>query len=291
MISCMHSDSLPQDPRTLPTLSILGCTAAMLVVFASILLHVDIPWPEFLRKPWGVLKWPFQPFINTREAFASLPRGDMCSGDETESLVTSRTIGRSDVFLSLLSLVVVNAWAASGAYQIRFTPDEPVIVLSYPFATAATWFYCFMRPLVRPIETSPLDLLVLNVIHLTFSSLHVGVVVSNKMIFGVPIGWIPMLGAQICQLSVALVVTSFVLSYPSAEAIPSIEIDKSPEDGMTLWGGMTYSWLNTLLSKVRAQRHRKLVLIHEIFHSGSVGSARRGRCTQPQCCQSRDTSF
>lgn len=250
----------------------------MLVVFVSILLHIGIPCPKFLRKPWDVLKWPFQPFLDSREALAILSRGGMRSGDETEPLVTTQTLGRSDVFLSLLGLVEVNAWAAAGACQIRFSPDEPIIVLSYPFFMAATWFYSFIRPLARPIEISPLDLLVLNAVHLTFSALHLGIVVSNKMIFGVPIAWIPMFATQVCQLSFALVATSFILSYPLAEPISSIEIDKSPEDGVTLWGGVTYSWLGSLLSKVRVQRHGKLVLIQEVFHSGPVGPARRSRC-------------
>jgi len=184
---------------------------------------------------------------------------------------------RFDMFLSLLGVVLANTWVAAGAYQMRFNPDEPILVLGYPFVTAATWIYCFIRPLARPIETSPLDLLVLNAVHISFSVLHVGIVVSNKVILGVPISWIPMLAAQVCQLGIALVAISIVLSYPSGKLI-TVEIDKSPEDDATLWGGMTYSWLQPLLSKVRTQTHWKFILFTRVLHSGSVGSTRRGRC-------------
>ena len=254
--------------------------AAMIVVFMSILLHIDITCPKLLRKPWEVLKWPFQPFLSTNEALTMLSRCDMRPSDETGSPVATGTIGRSDVFLSLLGLVMANAWAAAGAYQLRFNPDEPIIVLCYPFIMAATWIYCFIRPLARPVQISPLDLLILSAVHLTISVLHVGIVISNKAVFNVPISWIPMLATQVCQLGIALTAVSFVLLYPSDGLVASLEINGSPEDGMTLWGGMAYTWLRPLLSKVRALRRAEnyYSIIHRQFHSGPVRPARRGRC-------------
>jgi len=259
----------------LTALSILGSTTALIIVLVSILLRVRITCPKLLRKPWEFLKRPFQPFLSTDEALTTLSRYGILSGEETESLTASRTMRRFDMFLSLLGVVLANTWVAAGAYQMRFHPDEPILVLGYPFVTAATWIYCFIRPLARPIETSPLDLLVLNVVHISFSVLHVGIVVSNKVIFGVTASWIPMLGAQVCQLGIALVAISIILSYPSGKPI-TVEIDKSPEDDVTLWGGITYSWLQPLLLKVRIQTHWKFILIRQgsSFRVGPVNSTR-----------------
>lgn len=213
---------------------------SVVLVFWSFRLR----YPQWLRRPLRALYWPFRPFITFQEARILQYEVPMSINDETPASVANRSLRRSDIFLALIGLLMINGWMAAGAYQLHYSPDEPAVALAYPFVIACSWIFPFARPLARPIITVPFDLLAANVLYTLCSLTNAIIAVERKIVLDIPFVWWPLLVVQLFQLGAAAIATLFIFTCPINDILDSSST--SPEDSMTLWSFLTYSWVYAL---------------------------------------------
>jgi hypothetical protein len=120
-----------------------------------------------------------------------------------------------------------------------------------------TWIYTFLRLVFKPTITPPYDLLTLLTIQFSFSLI---------LLLGEPYSYYaypqthPLPGkalliVQVLDLAVISGLLGIILTTPVEDIDPvdanGNEVDASPEDRATLWGWMTFGFMDPLIKKVR----------------------------------------
>ncbi|KAF8337342.1 multidrug resistance-associated ABC transporter [Cantharellus anzutake] len=142
-------------------------------------------------------------------------------------------------------------WIIYGAYAVAALVESHWGALIFPFFVALSWVYVLLRPLIRPIVTTPFDLFVLIGFHLTISTVDIAALIYGKIAMGTEMRNILLFALLVSKWLASLVVLVIVLGTPLD--IPSANVTsgkiegKYPEDYTTLWGWISFSWMQPLM--------------------------------------------
>jgi hypothetical protein len=140
------------------------------------------------------------------------------------------------------------AWMALVAYYLSVGNTAFGLV---SIMMMVSWGYTFLRPLFRPTVTPPYDIALLLLIQLStgvlglFGHAYDRYASSKKW----PSGWVFV--GEIVDLVIISSLLVVIFRTP-VEAIDEDELDpmSSPEDYATVWGWMTFGFVNPLIEKV-----------------------------------------
>ncbi|KZP20510.1 hypothetical protein FIBSPDRAFT_932199 [Athelia psychrophila] len=146
-------------------------------------------------------------------------------------------------------------WLVVGSYTLIAVPGGTGIASGiFAILRAATWFYGAMRPIVKAQATAPYDLFILYLIQLVMSCLLLGGVAYEHDVYNRPLPSPSSMASLVFNLAATLVLLGVVLSMPLA--LPSNRVKKSdigvtvsPDDYVTLWGWITFSWIAPIIKK------------------------------------------
>ena len=244
-------------------------------VFVFGLCFLSSPLAGPFRKALGS---PLKPFLTVQEAEA-LCGDEAIRRDDEREVVRVEGLSRwhTVVFVAIGSLEYLS-WTILGAFQLYKDPTN-VWVTSIPFLVSVSWLYSAVRPIVRPINTSPYDLFVLYGILFSAAVLRSCGIVYDQIFLDVPPPTNFTTMALVADLVCAFVGLGTTLVMPLG--IPGPTVDKneivccssfssrssllrlteltnlqgysvSPEDYAPLWRWITFRWLNPLLHRVGA---------------------------------------
>ena len=232
----------------------LGATVLMLLL-------TRLP---FVRRSINYLLRPFGPFITLDEASAILshstnshavspndgradsPRSSTEEIGPPDATRQKATIGALGAAMSIFGLFATSAWLAVASYQaITIRKPTPVIILD--FASAFAWLYVMVRPLARPLRTTPVDVLVLGLCLFVLSGLEVGLAGIDRLVFeNQPVRWTwlektrMIVNCTSCAISAVAVFCGGNL--PMASSPEAGEEVSSPEDIASFWCWIRFSW-------------------------------------------------
>ncbi|KAG9037596.1 hypothetical protein FRB95_004816 [Tulasnella sp. JGI-2019a] len=230
---------------------------ALVVIF----LFLALPFPR-------QLSWLFSPFWT----FLPLPEAESILQDETSvskskkydlaSLehqsrpkTTNAPIWRTAA-LSFLAISEALTWLALGThglYEYIEKKDTDIVIIATPFVMTTTWWYATLRPMVRPKATPPYDLFVLFLVHWVWASLNIAIPIYMHYHAGWYLPTVLTMVAMITNLITITILLLLVLTMPLAipsETAKALEKDgkiNAPEDYTTLWGWITFSWVDDLV--------------------------------------------
>ncbi|KAF7979956.1 hypothetical protein HWV62_40400 [Athelia sp. TMB] len=154
---------------------------------------------------------------------------------------------------SLVAMLQTMLWLAVGCYTL-FTVPHGTADGIFSILRAATWFYAALRPITNAQATAPYDLFVLFLIQLVGSSLLLGGVFYDMDVYAQPAPGVGVMTALTFNLLATIALLGIVLSMPLA--LPSNRVKKSdigvtvsPDDYVTLWGWITFSWIYPIVKK------------------------------------------
>ena len=184
-----------------------------------VLCFLSIPIPHAL----GILCSPFKPYLDLHEAEALDGNIDKISsqddmGDSVETVPLWRTV--VFVFVGIIQCI---SWTAHGLYRLHNDPRD-VLGGVLPFLVAIAWLYTIVRPISRPIVTSPFDLFSIYIVLFCVGSLRVGGILFDHNVLGSPWPSTITLVALSANLLALLVLLIVVLNTPLA--LPSNRINK-----------------------------------------------------------------
>ncbi|TDL18519.1 multidrug resistance-associated ABC transporter [Rickenella mellea] len=221
---------------------------AALVLFFSL---VALPLPSSVKKITNIIGTPFSLFLTLPEAEAY---DEEVSGQHGEPVIDTR---KSAISWTTFALVVpacleTLAWVAVGTYS---TLNSGNTWITYqPWIGAFSWAYGALRPILTPPTTPPLDLLALYILHFLGGALQFGGLIFDHYIYGIPISGAVVVIAHSANLSSIIFLLLTVLHTPFAT--PSAKVKKedigqsvSPEDYTSLWGWLSFQWVNPLMEK------------------------------------------
>ncbi|KAF8890917.1 multidrug resistance-associated ABC transporter [Infundibulicybe gibba] len=224
------------------------------VVFA--LCVASLPTPRPLRRLFGIIKSPFEPYLTLHEAealdnaFVEQDSESVVDFKVTEVVPLWRTV--VFVFLGLLQTIFC---LADGSFQLFNNPRD-IWGGARPFLVAATWLYTVIRPIALPAAAVPFDLFAIYALQLCAGVLRLGGVLFDHGVMGSPLPSTFVIAALSANLVVIIVLLTVVLNMPFA--IPSNRVKKSeigllvtPEDYTTLFGWITFSWVYPLVRRGR----------------------------------------
>ncbi|KAL5505095.1 hypothetical protein ACEPAH_7758 [Sanghuangporus vaninii] len=194
---------------------------------------------------------PLKEFLTLEEAEAldydeSKPRDAPTNGP-----VRKRPPFWFTIILVVFSLIETGSWLAVGAYIFATErKDTREGILAFFFA--ATWLYASLSPALKPCVGPPYDLFALYLVHFFGASLMLGGVVSDSTVYGDPTPPRLVLLALIANLVVTTVLLALVLSRPLNDPTmlkESVGKNVSPEDFTSLWGWVSFRWVNPLIKK------------------------------------------
>lgn len=231
-----------------------GAFAAFLVIVAVPLTAAVIrTLPGPLRKPADAVRTLFTNFLTLPEAEALDAGEDLSSLETTESPPVP--LWRSLV-LSGLALGETLAWLSVGSYVLV---AEPLDVWGNvrPFIVAFAWFYAASRPVAKPSATPPYDIFVLFVVQFILAVITSGGLVYDNRVQDIPYPPTWILVSHVANLVVCVVLIIIILNMPLS--IPSSKVNKddigltvNPEDYTTLWGWLSFTWVEPLIKRVRS---------------------------------------
>ncbi|KAF7974527.1 hypothetical protein HWV62_11990 [Athelia sp. TMB] len=153
----------------------------------------------------------------------------------------------------LVAMLQTMIWLTIGCYTIFAVPDGTVEGI-FSILRAATWFYAALRPILNAQATAAYDLFTLYFIHLFAGSLLLGGVLYDMDVYAQPAPGVGVIASLIFNLVATIALLCVVLSMPLA--IPSNKVRKSdigvtvsPDDYVTLWGWITFSWMSPIMKK------------------------------------------
>ncbi|KAF9258418.1 hypothetical protein L218DRAFT_964491 [Marasmius fiardii PR-910] len=223
--------------------------------------------------------WPFKRFLTIQEAEAlalqsttdSNPNGSESQGSPGTTAL-AKGDGDEDTRITAFSVVIVfiglleiGCWTAIGVYTLSFFPKShyEVIISKIealwtgirPLFLAATWVYTVFRRIYRPTRAAPLDLFAVYVA-LSVS----GVLEFGGLLYGSSIPTdhlrapttLEVVGYTLNLVGI-MVCLGCVLRMPLSVPIAGVkkeEIGKSisPEDYITLWGWISFSWIYPIVA-------------------------------------------
>uniref|UniRef100_D8Q0Y8 Multidrug resistance-associated ABC transporter n=1 Tax=Schizophyllum commune (strain H4-8 / FGSC 9210) TaxID=578458 RepID=D8Q0Y8_SCHCM len=226
-----------------------GAWSAILPTLIVFLISLGaLPLPNKASRILGKIKAPFRVFLSVHEAEALSIAGDAHS----LSIAPAAPLWRT-VVLTFVSLSEALCWTAIASTTF-ILKDEGAWVGLQALLMAGTWIYAAGRPVIRPPTTVPWDLFVLFCAHLFGAVIILGGVMFDHAINGVPWPSTLTLVAQSLHLAAVLLVFGVVLQ--TQLNVPSDSIDKEeirdiPEDYVTLFEWLTFSWVYAFIRKGR----------------------------------------
>ncbi|KAL1696726.1 hypothetical protein GGG16DRAFT_43160 [Schizophyllum commune] len=207
-----------------------------------------LPLPPSVNCALGKVKAPFHVFLSVHEAEALSIAGDV----QPLTVAPAAPLWRT-VVLAFVSLVEALCWTAIASTTF-ILKDESAWAGLQALLMAGTWLYAAGRPVVRPPTTVPWDLFVLFCAHLFGAVLILGGVIFDHAINSIPWPSPLTLVAQSLHLAAVLLVLGVVLQ--TQLNVPSNRIDKEeirdiPEDYVTLFEWLTFSWVYAFIRKGR----------------------------------------
>ncbi|KAG9310797.1 hypothetical protein JVU11DRAFT_8649 [Chiua virens] len=213
------------------------------------LCSIPLPFPASARKLGRILRTPFNEFLTLREAEA-LDTGQVGTDDmDSNSAVPLwRTVA-----LAFVALVQALIWLSDGAY-ILITHEYDTWMGVCAVLIGSTWVYGVSKPLFWPKPTAHLDLFWLYLAHLVFGVILLGGIIYDHEIFHLPLGPHIELAGFIFNLVAILFELAIVSTMPMQ--LPSSRINKedisvkySPEDYVTIFQWITFSWVYPLIRR------------------------------------------
>jgi hypothetical protein len=196
------------------------------------------------------LKRSLKPFLTLADAQTLLQPGTNnhpLATDES-SVKRRRQVLRLTVPISTLALLEAIAWMAMVAYYLSVGNTTSGLV---SIVMMVSWGYTFLRPLFRPTVTPPYDITLLLLVQLSTGVLGLfGHAYDRYANFKTwPSAWVFV--GEIVDLVIVCTLLIVIFRTP-VEAIDEDEVDpmSSPEDYATIWGWMTFGFVNPLIEKV-----------------------------------------
>lgn len=210
-----------------------------------------IPLPGLVRKGTSYLKEPFRSFLTVAEAEA-YDADDVASEGHTSP--HQRAPLWLTFVLSGIAALQTTAWAALTILLVvaNDRPDSTSILFSA--LMLFSWFYASVKPVFEPKTTPPYDLFALYIVMMLGSILVFGGILFDASVYDeVQLDKRIIIAHSFNLLSILTLLIS-VLSRPLA--IPSTKVNKeeigksiSPEDYTTLWGWLSFNWIQPLISR------------------------------------------
>lgn len=164
------------------------------------------------------------------------------------SVKRRREILRLGIPISTLALVETIAWMTLAAYYLTIGSTTFGLV---SMMMVITWGYTFVRPLLRPSATPPYDILTLLVVQLMSGLLGLFGHAYDKYAYSKtwPSGWVFI--GEIVDLTIICTLLSIIIHTP-IELLDDEDTDplSPPEDRASVWGWMTFGFVNPLIEKV-----------------------------------------
>lgn len=185
MISGVCGESGPFDFGSPCIRASWGAFIPALFVFGLCFFSSPLAGP--FRKALASLCSPLKPFLTVQEAEALCVDETIRRDDERESeVVRVEHFPRwHTVVFVAIGLLECLSWTISGAFQLYEGPIN-VWAAVIPFLVSISWLYSAVRPIVRPIITSPYDLFVLYGILFCAAVLRSCGILSDQIFLGVP---------------------------------------------------------------------------------------------------------
>ncbi|KAL5532471.1 hypothetical protein ACEPAF_6041 [Sanghuangporus sanghuang] len=197
------------------------------------------------------------PFSSPLKEFLTLEEAEALDYDESkpkdapaDGPVRKRPPFWFTIILIVFGLIETGSWLAVGAF-IFATEGKDTREGILAFFFAATWLYASLSPALKPSVGPPYDLFALYLVHFVGASLMLGGVVFDRTVYGDPTPPCLVLFGLIINLTVAFGLLILALSRPLNDPIILKRVGKnvSPEDFTTLWGWLTFRWVNPLIKK------------------------------------------
>ncbi|KAL5520973.1 hypothetical protein ACEPAG_8895 [Sanghuangporus baumii] len=197
------------------------------------------------------------PFSSPLKEFLTLEEAEALDYDESKPddspanvPVRKRPPSWFTIILIVFGLIETGSWLAVGTY-IFATEGKDSHEEILAFFLAATWLYASLSPALKPSVGPPYDLFALYLVHLVGASLMLGGVVSDHNMYGDPRPPRLVLFGLIINLVVTFGLFMLVLRRPlnDPRILKRIGKNVSPEDFTTLWGWLTFRWVNPLVKK------------------------------------------
>lgn len=228
-----------------------------------------VPGPRMDSKFYRRLKRTFTPFLTLADARTLLqaseqiPERPPVVHDEQSEKRMRRRVLQLTVPISVLSLLEMIAWMTLIAYYLslgNFTFGLVSMIMT------VSWIYAFVKTLVRPVATPPYDIAILLLVQLGtgmlgfFGHAYDAYAYSKRW----PGKWV--LASEIADLVIIIILLGLIFHAP-LEAIDERDIDphSSPEDYASIWGWMTFAFVNPLVETV--SKNSRLHLLKGVAES------------------------
>jgi hypothetical protein len=222
--------------------------ASILLVLGAVYL---VPSPPSNSNLIRHIKTSLKPFLTLAEAQTLLrpvPNNRPLVPNNESSARKRNQVLRLTVPISTLALLETIAWMAMLAYYWSFGNMTFALV---SMTMALSWGYTFVRPLFRPTVTPPFDIALLLLTQLSTGVLGLFGHAYDRYATSKPwpSGWVFV--GEIIDLVIIFTLLVVIFRTP-VEAIDEDEVDpmSSPEDYATIWGWMTFGFVNPLIEKV-----------------------------------------
>jgi len=216
-----------------------------------VLCFLSIPIPH----AFDSLCSPFKTYLTLHEAEAHDGNIDKISSqDDMGESVETVPLWRTVVFV-FVGIIHCLSWIAHGSYRLHNDPRD-VFGGVLPFLVAIAWLYTIIRPIRRPITTSPFDLFSIYLVLFCVGSLRIGGILFDHNVFGSPWPSTITLVALSSNLLALLVLLIVVINIPFA--LPSNRINKKDIVGYGLH--FNYYFNNVLLGLLNFSRELHITL-------------------------------
>ncbi|KIM25383.1 hypothetical protein M408DRAFT_210000 [Serendipita vermifera MAFF 305830] len=154
--------------------------------------------------------------------------------------------------IASLSLLETIFWTGSLAYALSLHQEVTTILVAA--CQVVSWGYTFIRPLARPSVKPPIDLFLLLLIQLTTATIMLFGHAYDR--YAVGTHWPSSAWPLLADLADTLIITTLLVIIMSTPLEPidpkdSLGVDNlaSPEDYTTIWGWMTFAFVNPVIEK------------------------------------------
>lgn len=156
------------------------------------------------------------------------------------------------IVLTVFGLVETGSWLAVGAYLFASgNKDIRGGILAFVFAS--TWLYASLKPALKPSFGPPNDLFALYIVHLLGACLMLGGLIFDHKVYDDPVPPRHVLAGLVANLVVTFILLLLILSRPLNDSSTleenNAEKNASPEDYTSLWGWVSFSWVDPLVKK------------------------------------------
>ncbi|KAG8875451.1 hypothetical protein FRC20_003865 [Serendipita sp. 405] len=219
--------------------------AMFLLVLGALYLMPSLPSKFKLTRRF---KRTFTPFLTLDDAQlllkgSGVPNSTPASR-EAEARKKRLATLRLTLPISTLSLMEILTWTILFAYYLSIGQFLTAWISSL---LVISWTYTFLRPLIYSTVTVPIDILALLCIHLVTGSLGFLGHAYDKYGYNRPWPNAWVITGEIIDLLVIIFLIVVNLNTP-AETVPEGSV-ASPEDLATVWGWMTFGFINPLVAK------------------------------------------